>query len=213
MSCSPRVAERLPSEYKRGWSLGCSEADSRSRKRCSIFRFSSRLSSSQLDFFSTGANPCRPDGAIRRRGSHREPCSFWPRCAIDRGYAGLGAFFADHLQVRLPHVGTDKDGIGCDFFADGGEESLKGFDGSFLAHPEQASDAQIDLVNQRQVLMTFGTGSSSTPMASIWPRTRCSRPQVTTCSTASKTLSQEVRNASAVSFQDSRRAQRARKSM
>src|ERR1039457_2543824 len=37
-------------------------------------------------------------------------------------------------------------------------------------------------------------------MASIWPSTRCCRPQVTTCSTASKTLSQEVRNASAVSF-------------
>src|SRR6476660_8468821 len=43
--------------------------------------------------------------------------------------------------------------------------------------------------------------------------TRCSRPQVTTCSTASKTLSQEVRNAAAVSFQESRRAQRARNSM
>jgi hypothetical protein len=37
--------------------------------------------------------------------------------------------------------------------------------------------------------------------------------QETTCSNKSKTLSQDVRNASAVSFHDNRRAQRARKSM
>jgi hypothetical protein len=46
-----------------------------------------------------------------------------------------------------------------------------------------------------------------------WPSVQCSRPQVTTCSTASKTLSQEVRKASAVSFHDSRLAQGARKRM
>src|SRR2546426_2297315 len=48
-------------------------------------------------------------------------------------------------------------------------------------------------------------------MASIWPRVRCASPKVTTCSTASKTFSHEVRNASAVSFHDKRRAQRAQK--
>src|SRR5215831_3925341 len=42
---------------------------------------------------------------------------------------------------------------------------------------------------------------------------RCSSPQVTTCSTASNTLSQEVRKQSAVSFHERRRAQRARKSI
>src|ERR1035437_2176303 len=47
-------------------------------------------------------------------------------------------------------------------------------------------------------------------MASIWPRVRCSRPQVTRCSTASKTFSQEVRNAAAVSFQERRRDRPAR---
>ena len=41
-------------------------------------------------------------------------------------------------------------------------------------------------------------------VASIAPSLRCSSPQVTTCSTASN----EVRKASAVSFQDSRRAPR-----
>ena len=40
--------------------------------------------------------------------------------------------------------------------AHGGEESLEGFDGSFLADPEQAGDAEIDLVDQRQVLVAFG---------------------------------------------------------
>src|SRR5664279_227789 len=42
---------------------------------------------------------------------------------------------------------------------------------------------------------------------------RCSSPKVTTCSTASKTFSHEVRKASAVSFNESRRAQRARNNM
>jgi len=36
------------------------------------------------------------------------------------------------------------------------EESLKGFDGSFLSNPKQARDAEIDPVNQRQVLVAFG---------------------------------------------------------
>src|ERR1044072_860832 len=39
-------------------------------------------------------------------------------------------------------------------------------------------------------------------MASIWPRVRCSSPKVMTCSTASKTFSHEVWNASAVSRKD-----------
>src|SRR5215813_10553294 len=50
-------------------------------------------------------------------------------------------------------------------------------------------------------------------MASIWPSVRCSSPQATTCSTASNTLSQEVRKHSAVSFHERRREQRARKSI
>ena len=37
-----------------------------------------------------------------------------------------------------------------------GEESLKGFDGSFLSDPEQARDAEVDLVDQRQVLVALG---------------------------------------------------------
>jgi hypothetical protein len=40
--------------------------------------------------------------------------------------------------------------------AHGSEESLKGFDGSFLAYPEQAGDAEVDLINQRQVFVALG---------------------------------------------------------
>jgi hypothetical protein len=68
----------------------------------------------------------------------------------------LGAFLADDLQVRLPHVRADEHDLGNDGFAHGGEESLERLDGSFLAHPEQAGDADIDLVDQRQVLVAFG---------------------------------------------------------
>jgi len=46
---------------------------------------------------------------------------------------GLGALFPDHLEIGLPHVGTDKDNLRGDFVADDREESLKGLDGSFLA--------------------------------------------------------------------------------
>jgi hypothetical protein len=56
------------------------------------------------------------------------------------------------------------------------------------------------LVSIRGELICFGSFVNRTLM-------------VTTCSTASKTLSQEVRKASAVSFHDGRLTQRARKSM
>jgi hypothetical protein len=69
---------------------------------------------------------------------------------------GFGAFFANNFQVRLPHVRADECDLRCEFVAYDGEESLKGFYGSLPTHPEQARDAEIDLVNQRQVLVTFG---------------------------------------------------------
>jgi hypothetical protein len=94
-----------------------------------------------------------------------------------------------------------------------GKEPLKGFDRPFPSDPKQACHAEADLVNQREVLVALGVLDlvytdrvDGTERAMI-------ESQVTTCSTASKTFSQEVRNASAVSFQESLRAQRARKSM
>src|SRR5215813_9445735 len=68
----------------------------------------------------------------------------------------LGASFAYELQVRFPHIGADEADLGDDVVAHGGEESLERFNSSFSAHPEQAGDADIDLVDQRQVLMASG---------------------------------------------------------
>ena len=69
---------------------------------------------------------------------------------------GLGAFLADDFQVGFPHVRADEHDLGGDFFAYGGEESLKGLDRSLLADPKQTGDAEIDLIDQRQILVPFG---------------------------------------------------------
>jgi hypothetical protein len=69
---------------------------------------------------------------------------------------GLGTFLTNELQVRLPHVRADEGDLGDDFWAHGGEESLKGCEGAFLAHPEQAGHADLDLVHQGQVFVAFG---------------------------------------------------------
>ncbi len=68
----------------------------------------------------------------------------------------LGASVADELQVRFPHVGADEADLGNDLLAHGGKESLEGLDTPFLSHPEQTSDDDIDLVDQRQILVAFG---------------------------------------------------------
>ena len=66
------------------------------------------------------------------------------------------AFLADHVQVRLPHIRTDELDLRSKLVADNGEEALEGFDGAFLADPEQAGEPLVDLVDQGQVLMAFG---------------------------------------------------------
>src|SRR6202041_723968 len=63
---------------------------------------------------------------------------------------------AIHFQIGFPHIGADEYDLRSQFVADDSEESLKGFDGSFAAHPKQARDAEIDLINQRQVFVAFG---------------------------------------------------------
>ena len=68
----------------------------------------------------------------------------------------LGTFFANDFQVGLPHIGADEHNLGSQFVADDGEKSPEGFDGSFAAHPKQARDVEIDLINQSQVLVAFG---------------------------------------------------------
>src|SRR5262249_42978069 len=91
--------------------------------------------------------------------------------------------------------------LGNDFLAHGGEEPLEGLDRPFPADPEQAGDADVDLIDPGQVLWPFGDWISSTPMASICPSLRWFIFPVKTLSTASKTVSQEVRKAR-VSFRE-----------
>ena len=68
----------------------------------------------------------------------------------------LRAVFADQLQIGFPHVGADEYDFGNYVLAHSGEESLEGFDGSLFAYPEKAGDAQIDLIDQGEVFVTFG---------------------------------------------------------
>lgn len=68
----------------------------------------------------------------------------------------LGAFLANDFQIGFPHIGADEHDLRCQFVADDSKESVKGLDGSFAAHPKQARHVEIDLINQREVLVTFG---------------------------------------------------------
>jgi len=108
---------------------------------------------------------------------------------------------------------ADEGDFGNHVLAHGGEESLKGFDGSLFAYPEKAVNADRDLVDQRQVLVALGVLDFVHPDGIDLSQNSVLVAQVTTCSTAWKTFSEVVRNASAVSFQDKRRAQRTRNNM
>src|ERR1019366_4815971 len=68
----------------------------------------------------------------------------------------LGTFLTDHLQVGLPHIRADELDLRSELLSDDGEETLEGFDGAFLADPEQAGGPLVDLVDQGQVLVAFG---------------------------------------------------------
>ena len=60
------------------------------------------------------------------------------------------------FRYWLPHIRTDEGDLGDDLLAHGGEESLEGFDRAFLANPKQTRDAEVDLVDQRQILVALG---------------------------------------------------------
>ncbi len=76
----------------------------------------------------------------------------WNRSRICRA----SEHFSDKLQVRFPQVGADKADLGNNLLAHGGKESLEGLDRPLLAHPEQTGYADIDLVDQRQILVALG---------------------------------------------------------
>jgi len=71
--------------------------------------------------------------------------TMWKRSRI----CGLRAFFANDLQIGLPHIRADEHDLGNDFFAYGSEEPLKGFDGSFFARPKQAGNIEIRIQKER----------------------------------------------------------------
>jgi hypothetical protein len=55
------------------------------------------------------------------------------------------------------HISEQTNGdLGDDLLAHRGEKSLEGLDGPLLTHPEQAGNAEIDLIDQRQVFVAFG---------------------------------------------------------
>src|ERR1700730_18981739 len=51
---------------------------------------------------------------------------------------------------------TDEYDFGNYVLAHSGEESLEGFDGSLFAYPKKAGNAQINLVDQGEVFVSFG---------------------------------------------------------
>jgi hypothetical protein len=65
------------------------------------------------------------------------------------------ALLADNLQNRVP-VGADETDFGSQFIADNGEEFPERFDAPLFGDPEQTGDAEVDLVDECQVLVTFG---------------------------------------------------------
>ena len=68
----------------------------------------------------------------------------------------FGAVLADKLQVRFPHVRTDEADVGNDLLAHSAEESLEGLDCPLFAYPQQPREANIDLIDQRQIFVPLG---------------------------------------------------------
>ena len=67
---------------------------------------------------------------------------------------GLAGFFGDDLEIRLPHIAADEEQLRRPLFAESSEKAQQGFDGSVLPHPQQSPAFTIDLVDDRQVLVT-----------------------------------------------------------
>ena len=67
----------------------------------------------------------------------------------------LRAFLADDFQIGLLQIGTHEHYLGSQFIADDSEETPND-SMVFFAHPEQTSNVEINLVNQRQILVPFG---------------------------------------------------------
>ena len=97
-----------------------------------------------------------------------------------RGCGWLGCT-ARRSWIRSPHVRTYKLDLLRQSFANQGEERSKL--SMVRSWPIHSSALLLDLMNQRQVFVTFAIRISSTPIATIGPSCRCSSPHCTTYST------------------------------
>ena len=68
---------------------------------------------------------------------------------------GLRTLLADHPQIWFPHVRADELDLRRYLRADHGKEFLEGFDGPFLANPQQPGTAPVDLIHQGQIFVPF----------------------------------------------------------
>ena len=71
---------------------------------------------------------------------------------------GLPRFFGNDLQVRPPHIGSDKPERLAPLFPEPAKEPQKGFHLAVPSDPQEASSMDIDLIHQGQVPMAFLPG-------------------------------------------------------
>jgi hypothetical protein len=160
-----------------------------------------RLSTHQRDFFSSGADVVQ--GLVHLDDDVEVVQD------VQRPRTSL----ADYIQVRLPHVRADKLDLGSELLSDDGEETLEGFDGAFLADPKKAGEPLVDLVDQGQVFVAFGVLDFIHTNGA--DRLQGAMLQATADHILDRVayLVPGVWKASAVSFQESLRAQRVRNSI
>ena len=63
----------------------------------------------------------------------------------------IARFLGDHLQIRFPHVATDKLQRLTSLLAEPTEESQQRLDRALLPDPQQPLTMPVDPVNQRQI--------------------------------------------------------------
>jgi len=68
----------------------------------------------------------------------------------------LGAFLANHVEVRLPHVGAKELDLRGQLCSNEGEEALEAFHRPLSADPEESRHALVNLVDQGEVLVPLG---------------------------------------------------------
>lgn len=76
--------------------------------------------------------------------------------------------FLDRLQIGRPHVRADELDPGGEFHADHGEERTEALGGALLTDPQQPSTGAVDLVDEREVLMTLAVLAFINPDSALF---------------------------------------------